>query len=59
MSDLDMCMSKECPVRETCHRFTAPINPYQQYYSEFTFNPITKCDYYLDNKGYSREKKDE
>jgi len=49
MADITMCSGKNCPFKETCYRYTAPVSDYQQSY--FFTSPITKeeeisCDYY-------------
>jgi len=30
MSDISKCVGKDCPIKEECYRFTAPINEYWQ-----------------------------
>ena len=35
MSDITMCTGKECPLKETCYRYTAPKNEYRQSYFQF------------------------
>ena len=56
MTDITMCKSRNCPLRETCYRYTAAPNPYRQAY--FTNEPIKElhegfwdCDQWIDNKG--------
>jgi SET domain-containing protein len=49
MADITMCKGTDCPFKETCYRYTAPISDYQQSY--FFEPPIIKgeeisCDYY-------------
>ena len=36
MADITMCVGTECPLRETCYRYTAKVNPYSQSFSDFT-----------------------
>lgn len=45
MPDITMCGDEECPLKETCYRYTAPANPYYQNY--FTTSPRKddKCDF--------------
>ena len=57
MSDITMCGGFKdtaviCPKRESCHRYTAPKNPYWQawFVSSPWFND--KCDMYWENSGY-------
>jgi hypothetical protein len=47
MSDITMCEGTNCPHKEKCHRFTAPINEYAQAY--FEKPPIKEdgtCDFF-------------
>ena len=53
MADITKCEGKECTIKETCWRYKAPVNEYQQAY--FTNAPHkdkvdednnTICDYY-------------
>ena len=49
MADITMCTGKDCPLKESCYRFTAPKSLVWQSY--FTEPPIIKgeeidCDYY-------------
>ena len=48
MSDITKCDSKDCPIRETCYRYTAEANEYWQSY--FTTPPLKdgKCEEYWD-----------
>ena len=50
-----MCGDKECPIKETCYRFTAKSSRYQSYFCKSpreiikdTKNTIVgfKCEYY-------------
>lgn len=35
MADITMCYGKDCPLKETCYRFTAKATPgWQSYFSE-------------------------
>ena len=38
MADIAMCKGTMCPKKETCYRFTAPVNEYRQ--SFFVAPPI-------------------
>ena len=50
MADITMCRGTKCRKKNTCYRFTAPINEYRQ--SFFTVVPRKdgKCDYYWDKR---------
>lgn len=45
MADITKCEGKDCPVKESCYRFTAKTSDYQYYFIE---SPIKdgKCDMY-------------
>lgn len=45
MTDIAKCRGDECPMKESCYRFTAPSSEYQSY---FVNPPIKdgKCDMY-------------
>jgi hypothetical protein len=30
MPDISMCGGDGCPIKESCHRFTAEVNPFRQ-----------------------------
>ena len=55
MADITKCSDEECPMKETCYRYTAKANEYRQSY--FTNSPKVKkltgydCDYYWKVKG--------
>ncbi len=55
MADLTMCRGEDCPDKEKCYRFTAPINEYRQ--EVFTDTPNQPCYFYLanDNKPDGRK----
>ena len=47
MPDISMCEGTDCPLKESCYRFTAYPSQYMQSY--FTTPPIKKdgtCEYY-------------
>ena len=50
MADITMCTDNECPMKETCYRYVAPVSKYRQAY--FLESPKRKkltgydCDYY-------------
>jgi hypothetical protein len=45
MTDITKCTGEGCPLKETCHRFTAPKGTWQSY---FLNSPIKngQCQYY-------------
>lgn len=63
MADITMCNGTGCQVKESCYRYTAPVNEQRQSY--FTEVPLyydhdtgmESCDYFWEresnlNKGY-------
>jgi len=46
MADITMCEGKDCPLKETCFRFTAEHNEFYQAY--FIIVPFKdgKCEHY-------------
>lgn len=47
MPDISMCKGTDCPLKETCYRYTAEPSEFMQSY--FTISPIKNdrtCDYY-------------
>lgn len=32
-----MCSGKECPIKESCYRFTAPVGYWQSYFTEVPY----------------------
>ena len=34
MADITMCIPHNCPVKDKCYRFTAPVNEYRQSYQK-------------------------
>jgi hypothetical protein len=53
MTDITKCTGEGCPLKETCHRFTAPAEMYQSY---FMTPPVLngKCEYYWSQNATSR-----
>ena len=50
MSDITMCEGTDCPMKETCYRYTAKVNNlYQAYFCEVPLKD-GKCDMYWDKK---------
>lgn len=50
MADITMCGDKECPKKESCYRWTAPVNTWGQ--SFFIESPRVEeeCEYFWNNK---------
>jgi hypothetical protein len=47
MADITKCNGNNCPMKETCYRYTAKITPqWQSYFSETPEIVDGKCDYY-------------
>ena len=49
MPDIAMCEGKDCPLKETCYRYTAKPSEYlQSYFTEIPYNKEeNKCDYHM------------
>ena len=49
MADITKCDGKDCPVKESCYRFTAKASDYQYYFIE---SPIKdgKCEMYWEKQ---------
>jgi hypothetical protein len=47
MADITMCEGKNCPLKESCYRYTAKPNEYRQSY--FVNSPVKdgQCDEYM------------
>ena len=58
MADITMCDGYECPKKQECYRYTAPVNAYRQAY--FTFTPYDKdhasCEMYSNNGSIEQKK---
>lgn len=47
MADITMCKGTTCPVKESCYRFTAPINDWRQsFFIEVPIKEDKTCDKY-------------
>ena len=49
MADITKCSGVGCPIKESCHRYTAPSG-FLQSYSDFKFDEEKGCDYFWNNK---------
>ena len=47
MADITMCSGEMCAKKESCYRYTAPVNEYRQSYSDFKPNDDESCDYQI------------
>lgn len=52
MPDITMCMGHECPIKETCYRYTAiPSKYWQSYFTETPYDHLTEdCDYFWEDE---------
>jgi hypothetical protein len=59
MADIAMCEGADekrnliCPMRDTCYRFTAPVNEYRQSYFIVVPYEAPECAEFWDNRGYN------
>lgn len=51
MPDISKCEGTNCPLKETCYRFTAKSSEYRQaYFMEVPYNhEESKCNHYWPN----------
>ncbi len=52
MADITMCGGKDCPLKEKCYRFTAPVSERQSYFLRTPGKMEDGkfvCDHYWDN----------
>lgn len=58
MADITMCRGENCPLKETCYRFTAIANEFRQsYFKDIPYNyEKVWCNEYWDNEEYKKEK---
>ena len=57
MSDISMCSTNICPLKETCYRHKATPDKYWQSYTSFKYDEETKsCKHYWK---YVKSDKDE
>jgi hypothetical protein len=46
--DISKCKGKDCPLKETCYRYTAESSDYQAYFTEIPYDITTNsCDYHM------------
>jgi hypothetical protein len=52
MPDMSMCEGTDCPLKETCYRYTAMANEFRQtYLFDIPFDKEKgKCDFYWPSK---------
>jgi hypothetical protein len=54
MADISMCPGIGCPSKNSCYRFTAPVNEYRQayaaFYQELVGSSEDKCENYWRNE---------
>lgn len=56
MPDISMCKNTECPLKDTCYRFTATPSEPVQSYSDFKYDEKKGCDYYWKIKKKNKKK---
>lgn len=47
MSDITMCTSNVCALRDQCHRATAKPHEYWQAYGDFFVSEAVECDSFI------------
>jgi len=54
MPDISKCEGTDCPLKESCYRYTAIDSEYlQSYFMKAPYNKEEdKCDYYWNNSKY-------
>lgn len=53
MADITKCVGKDCPLKDTCYRHTAPESCHQSYFTGTPGEVVDgefKCDYYWKTK---------
>lgn len=51
MPDISMCNGTDCPIKETCYRYTATPTPHWQAYSDFKFSEqLNVCEFFFPMK---------
>lgn len=55
MADITMCQTKDCPIKQSCYRFTAiPNREYQSYFTETPYDEDDeRCDHYIKTENES------
>jgi len=49
MPDISMCKGEDCPLKETCYRYTAESSDYQAYFMKIPYDTTTNsCDYHME-----------
>lgn len=50
MADITMCVGTDCPKKESCYRYTAPVNKYRQsYFVDVPLKEDKTCDEFREN----------
>lgn len=56
MPDITMCQGGDCPIKETCYRYTAPVSDFRQsWFCEYPFKD-GECDMFWNNKKFKCNK---
>ena len=59
MPDISMCKGGECPLKETCYRYTAMPGERQSYFLIPPFRKGGACDYFWYNNENKKKREDE
>jgi hypothetical protein len=47
MPDIRMCQTKDCPIKQSCHRFTVNISDHESYFAETPYDEDGEgCEFY-------------
>lgn len=49
-----MCQNQECPMKESCYRFTAPVGHWQSYMGYQVKEGEDRCESFIDNKPWRK-----
>jgi len=56
MADITKCVGHNCPIKMTCHRYTAVESEHWQAWSDFTAGlNANECAYFWDNTGLRKD----
>jgi hypothetical protein len=50
MPDISKCANEECPLKDSCYRWTSTPNEYWQSYGDFKHDEENGCEYYWEVK---------
>jgi len=55
--DITMCKGTDCPLKETCHRYTAPWSFLQSVFLDVPLEEDGTCEYYWENSSPTPKQK--